>query len=311
MAVLLLRACAVLAETVLDNFDELAGWTATASEGARVEIGHDAGRAGMGLRIDFDLGAGGYVIARKAFTVALPSNYAFKFFVRGDAPPNTLEFKLIDRSGQNVWWYRQPDFNFPPEWRQVMIKKPRIQFAWGPLGGGPPKNIAYVELAIKAGNGGSGSVWIDDFVLDEREASASTSAKPKISASTSSSDHGPERMVDQNPDTTWRSGAIAARQWVVLDFIKRREYGGLVIDWDSDDYATAYQVEASDDGENWTNVFSCAAGNGGRDYIYLPDGESRYLRIDMDHSSRDQGYGIRELTVEPFEFSASPNQFFE
>ena len=311
VALVLVRACTVSAETVLDNFDELTGWTATASNGARVEIAHDTGRAGMSLRIDFDLGSGGYVLARKAFAIALPRNYAFKFFVRGAAPPNTLEFKLVDRTGQNVWWYKQRDFHFPTEWRPVMIKKPRIQFAWGPIGGGPPKNIAYVELAIAAGSGGNGSVWIDDFSLEEREVATSPNVQPKISASTSGDDHEPERMLDQNPDTSWHSGALAARQWVVLDFIKRREYGGLVIDWDSDDYAMAYQVQASDDGENWTTVYSCTTGNGGRDYIYLPDGESRYIRVDMEHSSHDQGYGIRELTVEPFEFSASPNQFFE
>ncbi len=311
VALVLARSCAVSAETVLDDFDELTGWTATASDGARVEIARDAGHAGMSLRIDFDLGAGGYVIARKAFAISLPANYAFKFFVRGEAPPNTLEFKLVDRSGQNVWWYNQRDFTFPPEWHQVLIKKPRIQFAWGPLGGGPPKNIAYIEFAIQAGSGGTGSVWIDDFSLEERETASRVNGKPTISASTSSSGHEPERMLDQNPETSWHSGALAARQWVTLDFIKRREYGGLVIDWDPDDYAPTYQVQTSDDGENWITVYSCTAGNGGRDYIYLPDGESRYIRFDMEQSSRDQGYGIRELTVEPFEFSASPNQFFE
>ena len=311
VALVLVRACAVLADTVLDDFEDVAGWTATASDGARVELARDTGHAGMSLRIDFDLGAGGYVIARKAFAITLPSNYAFKLFVRGEAPPNNFEFKLIDRTGQNVWWYRQRDFNFPREWRQVTIKKPRIQFAWGPAGGGPPKNIAYVELAITPGSGGTGSVWIDDFSLEQRDVATPTNLKPKVSASTSISGHEPESFLDQNPDTSWHSGALAARQWVVVDFTKRREYGGLVIDWDPDDYATVYQVEASDDGETWTTVYSCTNGNGDRDYIYLPDGESRYVRLEMERSSREQGYGLQELTVEPFEFSASPNQFFE
>jgi F5/8 type C domain len=307
---LLVHTGALSAQTVLDDFEDVSGWTATASDGARVEIGRDVGHGGMSLRIDFDLGAGGYVIVRKAFAISLPANYAFKFFVRGDVPPNTFQFKLVDRTGQNVWWYQQRDFTFPTEWRQVIVKKPRIQFAWGPAGGGPPQHIGYIEFAIAAGHGGSGSVWIDDFTLEEREPSAPTKLKPKVSASTSLPGNAPELVLDQNPYTSWHSGELAAHQWVVLDFVKRREYGGLVIDWDAD-YATAYQVQASDDGENWVPVFSSTAGNGGRDYVYLPDGESRYLRIDMERSSHEQGYGIREVTVEPFEFSASPNQFFE
>ena len=308
---ILVRTCEVSAQTVLDDFDELTGWTATASDGARVEIARDNGHSGMSLRIDFDLGAGGYVIARKAFSVSLPANYAFKLFVRGDAPLNTLEFKLIDRSGQNVWWYKQRDFKFSADWRQIIIKKPRFQFAWGPAGGGPPKNVAYVEFAIAAGTGGSGSVWIDDFTLEEREVATAKKVKPKVSASTSMTGHDPELVLDQNPYTRWHSGALAPHQWVLIDFSTRREYGGLVIDWDPDDYATAYHVQASDDGENWTPVYTSTAGNGGRDYIYLPDGESRYIRLDLERSSRDQGYGVAEITVEPFEFSASPNQFFE
>jgi len=308
---LLCRASASLGETVLDDFEDVAGWTATASDGARVELGHDSGHAGMSLRIDFDLGSGGYLIVRKAFPLVLPANYAFKFFVRGEASPNNLELKLIDRTGQNVWWYKQRDFTFSTEWRDVTIKKPRLQFAWGPIGGGPPKNIAYIEFAIAAGSGGVGSVWIDDLRLEEREVAASNNLKPKVSVSTSIPDHDPELALDQDPSTSWHSGALAAHQWLLLDLVKRREYGGLIIDWDRDDYATAYQVQASDDGENWTTVYNCTAGHGGRDYVYLPDGESRYLRLDMEHNNRDQGYGIRELTVEPFEFSASPNQFFE
>jgi hypothetical protein len=311
VALILTHTCAVSAQTVLDDFDELTGWTTSASEGARVEIAHDTGHSGMSLRIDFDLGTGGYVIARKAFSVSLPANYAFKLFVRGTAPPNTLEFKLIDRSGQNVWWYKQRDFKFSADWRQIIVKKPRLQFAWGPAGGGPPKNVAYVEFAIAAGTGGSGSVWIDDFTLEEREVTPTKNAKPKVSASTSMAGHDPELVLDQNPYTRWHSGELAPHQWVLLDFLKRREYGGLVIDWDRDDYATAYQVQASDDGENWTAVYSSTAGQGGRDYVYLPDGESRYLRLDLERSSREQGYGVGEITVEPFEFSASPNQFFE
>ena len=59
-------------------------------------------------------------------------------------------------------------------------------------------------------------------------------------------------------------------------------------------------MQVSDDGEAWTPAYSCSGSNGGRDYVYLHDGESRFLRIQMQESSRGQGYGIRALTVKPY-----------
>src|SRR5262245_22307310 len=162
-------APALAAEDVLDDFEDVSGWTATSSEGARVELASDSGRNGMALRIDFDLGSGGWVIARKAISISLPANYVFKLALRGDTPPNNFELKLIDRSNNNVWWYKQRAFSFPAEWHDITVKKPRIQFAWGPAGGGAPKQVAYVEFAITAAKGGKGSVWIDDFRLEPRE----------------------------------------------------------------------------------------------------------------------------------------------
>src|SRR5262249_13435598 len=74
-----------------DDFEDLAGWSTDASQETSVEIARDTGHTGMGMRIDFDFHAsGGFVIVRKAFPLSLPANYAFRFFVRGEAPPNNL-----------------------------------------------------------------------------------------------------------------------------------------------------------------------------------------------------------------------------
>ncbi|HVM95689.1 MAG TPA: discoidin domain-containing protein, partial [Candidatus Acidoferrales bacterium] len=235
----------------------------------------------------------------------------FKFWMRAFAPNNNLEFKLVDRSGQNIWWYNQRGFQFPTDWRHVFIKDPRIRYAWGPLGGGPPKQIAYIEIAISAGNGGKGSIWIDDLEFEPRRVDKNPEETPKITASTSLPDHGPEALMDGASHTAWHSGLVAANQWVVVDFGRPREYGGLVIDWDNSDYAVSYRVQASDDGQEWTTLYESTRCKGGRSYIFTPDAESRYLRLDLQQSSREQGYGIRAVTMKPYELVASPNQFFE
>ncbi|TMC59359.1 MAG: discoidin domain-containing protein, partial [Chloroflexi bacterium] len=111
--------------------------------------------------------------------------------------------------------------------------------------------------------------------------------------------------------TVWRSEPVPREQWLEIDFAKNREYGGLIIDWDPEDYATAFEVQASNDGQEWTTAYRTTTGHGGRDYIYMPDAESRLIRIALARSSRGRGYGIATVSVEPVRFSASPNQFFE
>ena len=62
-------------------------------------------------------------------------------------PVNTLEFKLVDASGENVWWYNQRNVEFPTTWTTFSRKKRQISFAWGPLGGGELRRVAAIEIA--------------------------------------------------------------------------------------------------------------------------------------------------------------------
>jgi hypothetical protein len=297
---------------VLDDFETLTGWTTMASEGAHVWIAQEPGHRGMGMRVGFDLSrAGGWIIVRRTFALALPENYAFTFMLRGEAPRNNAEFKLVDARGRNVWWRTQRNFSFPREWQRITIRKSRLEFAWGPAGGGEPERVGAIELAISAGEGGSGSVWIDDLVFEEREPAGGREYAPDVHTSTALGAHEPALMLDGDARTAWKSEPLPRDQWVLVDLARNREYGGLVIDWDADDYAMAYEVQVSTDASTWTTTNRTATGHGGRDYIYMPDTESRFIRLSLQRSSRGRGYGIVELAVKPFEFSASPDRFFE
>src|SRR5215208_6041457 len=126
-------ALALLVAATLDSFEATDQWKAVPAEGVEMHLTKDAGRHGSALRIDFDFhGHGGYAIARREVPIDLPPNFEFSFFVRAQAPRNTLEFKLIDASGENVWWHTKREFDFPREWKRVAIRKSQIDFAWGP-----------------------------------------------------------------------------------------------------------------------------------------------------------------------------------
>ena len=109
----------VAATRVLDDFEDVRPWTAGASDGVqRLGPSRRSGPVGRALRLDFDLaGTAGYALARRALPLDLPANYEIVFSIRGDAPANHFQVKLVDASGENVWWFNRPDFEFPREWQ--------------------------------------------------------------------------------------------------------------------------------------------------------------------------------------------------
>ncbi|HYC90327.1 MAG TPA: hypothetical protein VEO54_14010 [Thermoanaerobaculia bacterium] len=118
------------------------------------------------LRVDFDFrGRAGYAIARRDGRLELPENFELVFRVKGEAQPNTLEVKFVQ--GDNVWWTTRREYDFPPDWRRVSIKKRQLEFAWGPAGPNAPlpKTVDAIELVVTAGSGGKGTVWFDAIEL--------------------------------------------------------------------------------------------------------------------------------------------------
>jgi hypothetical protein len=97
---------------------------------------------------------------------------------------------------------------------------------------------------------------------------------------------------------------------VSLDFTRPREFGGLVVDWARDRHAADYGVDVSDDGTAWTTLRTVRDGNGGRDYLCLPESESRFLRVRIPENGRGETPALAELTVKPLAWSASREAFF-
>jgi len=120
-------------ERVLDGFDDIAPWAAIGSDDVQASVHPAQGLHGPALRLDFDLaGTAGYAVAHRSLPLTLPENYEISFWVRADAAVNTFQLKLIDASGENVWWVNRSNFEFPREWQLIRINKRDIHFAWGP-----------------------------------------------------------------------------------------------------------------------------------------------------------------------------------
>ena len=113
---------------VIDKFDNLTEWKEIVSDGAKIKLEIQKGLSGDGLRIDYEFLGAGYCGVEKLFPFNLPHNYKFRFYLKGNSPKNNLEFKLVDKSGDNVWWRNQRNFDFPTDWEKITIKKRDIEW---------------------------------------------------------------------------------------------------------------------------------------------------------------------------------------
>lgn len=294
----------------VDPFEELGAWKASPSEGVALALSATPGTRGSALRLEFDFhGKAGWAAARRDLPLELPENYEISFSIRGEAPSNDLEVKLVDASGENVWWAVRRDFTPPRDWQRLRLKKRHFSFAWGPAGGGEIRRVAAFEIAVTARAGGRGWIALDELTLTPLPPPGPPARSPVASASAAVAGFGPERAIDGDPATSWRSAARASA-WLAIDLGERREYGGLTIRWEPGRFASRYAVETSDDGVTWTAVRNVEAGNGGRDDLFLPESESRWIRLRLTEPSGADGYGVSELAVQPLSYGESPNAFF-
>jgi hypothetical protein len=274
------------APRVIDDFESVAAWSAHPSDGVELKISEAPGLHGKAMRLDFDFHQhAGYAIARRNVDLDLPANYVFNFSIAANAPVNDLEFKLIDASGDNVFWMNRRNFTYPQEWTELSTRKRQISFAWGPQGGGELRHVAAVEIVITAGSGGAGSVLVDDFTLTEL----------------------PPAVIGPVQSPSWKSNDGLQRR--LIDLGVRRELGGLRIEWDPLDYARDFAVELSKDGEKFTTVREVRGNQSVVELLHLPDQEARFVRLTMNRSARGQGYAMRALEVEPVDWAPTANDF--
>jgi hypothetical protein len=163
---------------VLDSFDTGAGWNATHTDDVTATLRTVPGRSGQAQCLDYDFnGVSGAASIRKTLPIDFPDGFALSFDLRGAMPPNTLQLKLIDDTGDNVWWFQQPSFVPTDAWKTIEATSREVEFAWGPVKDRTLRHTREVEFVVYAEAQPShgpnhGSVCFDNLRLTPRKAEA-------------------------------------------------------------------------------------------------------------------------------------------
>ncbi|MGY3340657.1 hypothetical protein ACVW0K_006756 [Streptomyces filamentosus] len=100
--------------------------------------------------------------------------------------------------------------------------------------------------------------------------------------------------TDGNPNTRWASD-WADPQWIQVDLGSVRAFSRLQLVWDPA-YARAYEVQVSDDGQNWRTIHTQTAGDGDVDTIGT-GATARHVRVHMTARGTGWGYSLHEFGV--------------
>ena len=279
---------------LLDDFETTQRWVATASDGVTGKAIKVAGVRGAAVRLDYDFTRGsGYAVLRRELPLDLSGNFALRFKLRGQGLANALEVKLVDASGENVWWHRYPDLVPPGQWTDFTVKRRHVKFAWGPIADKTLRRVAAIEFVVAAGKGGGkGWIAVDDLTLERLP--EPPAKPPQVTARGEGA-----KAVDGNAATAW-SGCGAPLD---VDLGYAREFGGLVLRW-GPQAASDYSVALSDDRRSWRAARSVRGSDGGTDWLRLPESQARFVRVTPNGCA-----SLAEVEIKPLEFGETANAF--
>lgn len=106
----------------------------------------------------------------------------------------------------------------------------------------------------------------------------------------------PQLAVDGNLNSRWSSSWGVDPQWIYIDLGAAATIDRVALHWENS-YATAYQIQVSNDEYSWTTIYATEDGDGGIDDITL-SGQGRYVRmLGLERSMQAYGYSLFEFSI--------------
>jgi hypothetical protein len=118
--------------------------------------------------------------------------------------------------------------------------------------------------------------------------------KPTTASSLENAGTPASNATDGNTGTRW-SSAFSDPQWLEVDLGATASVDKVVLNWEAA-YATAFQIQTSGDGTNWTSIYSTTTGTGGVQTLTVT-GSGRYVRVYGTARATQYGYSLWEFQV--------------
>jgi hypothetical protein len=118
--------------------------------------------------------------------------------------------------------------------------------------------------------------------------------RPATASSMNAANQSAAKAVDNNSSSKWLS-TPSDPQWLQVDLGSSQNVCGVTLTWGN--YATAYSVQVSDDGTNWTTLSSTGATGNGAQQLTV-SGTGRYVRMyGTTRGDTSKGYGVRTFAI--------------
>ncbi|MEO3753066.1 family 16 glycosylhydrolase [Streptomyces sp. B6B3] len=109
---------------------------------------------------------------------------------------------------------------------------------------------------------------------------------------------GPDKAFDHDPASRWATspeGGWVDPGWISVDLGAPADISRVVLQWDPA-YAVAYQIQVSNDGQNWQPIHETTSGGGYKETVQV-SGSGRYVRMYGTQRSNGYGYSLWEFQV--------------
>jgi beta-glucosidase len=151
-------------------------------------------------------------------------------------------------------------------------------------------NFHYLAFTQGSGGGGGGTspteyCGTQDLALDQPTTASSTQ---------DATDYPAPDATDGDPGSRW-SSASSDPQWLEVDLGSQQQICSVGILWEAA-YATAFQIQVSNDNSTWTTVYSTTTGTGGNETFPISV-TARYIRMYGTARGTQFGYSIFEFDV--------------
>ena len=118
--------------------------------------------------------------------------------------------------------------------------------------------------------------------------------QPTTASSVENASFPPSAATDGNTGTRW-SSAFSDPQWLEVDLGSSAQISSVTLDWEAA-YATAFQIQVSNDNSTWTSIYSTTTGAGGNQSLTV-SGTGRYVRMYGTARATQWGYSLWEFQV--------------